>query len=193
MLDLEKIGKRIAIKRKELNITQNSLAEQLYVTHQAVSKWENGKSIPSLELLFELTKLFNISIDYLLDDTDIADNDYEKLFKNYPRDIVISKFLRKENFDTEIPNIFYLLNKKERFQIINQILIKSIILDIKYIWPYLNPNERILVLGIILSGKCDYNLSPIYTQLSKAEQIIVQKHINEGTYNYKLPNKHIRS
>ena len=89
MLDLEKIGKRIAIKRKELNITQNSLAEQLYVTHQAVSKWENGKSIPSLELLFELTKLFNISIDYLLDDTDIADNDYEKLFKNYPRDIVL--------------------------------------------------------------------------------------------------------
>jgi transcriptional regulator with XRE-family HTH domain len=188
MLDLETIGKRIAVKRKELNITQNTLAEQLYVTHQAVSKWENGKSIPSLEILYELTKLFEISIDYLLDDTDIADNDYETLFKNYPRDIVINKFLKKEDFDIEIPNIFYLLNKNERFQIINQILSKSINLDVKYIWPYLNPKERILVLGIILSGKCDYNLLPIYTQLSLAEQLIVQKHLNKGTYNYKLPN-----
>ncbi|MCK5731991.1 MAG: helix-turn-helix transcriptional regulator, partial [Tenericutes bacterium] len=85
MLNLKKIGKKITELRKEKNMKQNELAEALYVTHQAVSKWENGKSIPSIEILYELTKLFKVSIDFLLDNSDIKTDDYETLFNNYPR------------------------------------------------------------------------------------------------------------
>ena len=47
MLNLKKIGSKISKQRKQMGLTQTELANALYVTHQAVSKWENGKSIPS--------------------------------------------------------------------------------------------------------------------------------------------------
>ncbi len=193
MLNLQKIGTRISIRRKELKMTQNELADTLYVTHQAVSKWENGKSIPSIEILYELTKLFKISIDYLLDNTDIEEEDYETLFKNYPRSVVIAQILKDEIIHKDIGNVFYLLNKRERFQIINSIINKQTCITITSLWPYLNRLERTYLLGSILSEKCDYNLAHIYNQLSNEEQMVAQKHYQKGTYKYKLPNIIIRS
>ena len=46
LMEQEKIGKFIAKCRKEQNFTQANLAEKLGITNQAVSKWENGKSMP---------------------------------------------------------------------------------------------------------------------------------------------------
>lgn len=43
-MDTAKIGKYIALKRKELNITQEQFAEKIGVTNKAVSKWETGAS-----------------------------------------------------------------------------------------------------------------------------------------------------
>lgn len=60
------IGKIIFERRKELGITQQALAENLHVSFQAISKWENGISYPDIELLPLLAKLLNISIDALL-------------------------------------------------------------------------------------------------------------------------------
>ena len=50
MLDCQKISQFIALKRKELGMTQAEIAEVLGVTYQAVSKWENG-TIPNVEVL----------------------------------------------------------------------------------------------------------------------------------------------
>jgi len=52
--------------RNEHQLTQEELAEKVFVTRQAVSKWESGESIPNTETLKLLTKLFNISINTLL-------------------------------------------------------------------------------------------------------------------------------
>ena len=52
--------------RKKNNLTQNELAEKVFVTRQAVSKWEIGESIPNAETLKLLSKLFNVSINTLL-------------------------------------------------------------------------------------------------------------------------------
>ncbi len=46
MFDMTDIGKKIAKRRKELNLTQVELADQLLVSYQAVSQWELGKSMP---------------------------------------------------------------------------------------------------------------------------------------------------
>lgn len=65
-MDQEKLGKFIKKLRQDNNLTQNDLAQKLGVTYQAVSKWENGKNIPDIAILQEISKLFSVNIDELL-------------------------------------------------------------------------------------------------------------------------------
>ena len=60
------LGKRIVKNRKRKNMTQDQLAEQLGVTAQAVSKWENDQSCPDISTLPKLATIFGISVDELL-------------------------------------------------------------------------------------------------------------------------------
>ena len=60
------LGKRIIAHRKRLGMTQDKLAEQLGVTAQAVSKWENDQSCPDITMLPKLAEIFGISTDALL-------------------------------------------------------------------------------------------------------------------------------
>ena len=62
----ETLGKRIVSNRKRLGITQDRLAEQLGVTAQAVSKWENDQSCPDIAMLPKLAEIFGITTDELL-------------------------------------------------------------------------------------------------------------------------------
>ena len=71
-----KTGDRIKELRKSKNLTQLELAKKLNVTDKAVSKWENNHGEPSVDLLLELSKLFDVSIDYL-----ITGDDREKIIK----------------------------------------------------------------------------------------------------------------
>ena len=60
------LGKRIASNRKRMQLTQDQLAEQLGITAQAVSKWENDQSCPDIAILPRLAEIFGISTDELL-------------------------------------------------------------------------------------------------------------------------------
>ena len=64
-------GKRIASYRKQQAWSQAELAEKLGVTSQAVSKWETGAALPDIDLLLELSHLYGVSINELLEDRDI--------------------------------------------------------------------------------------------------------------------------
>ena len=66
MFDTVKVGKIIARKRKERNMTQLALADRLGVSFQAVSNWERGNSMPDISKLPELAELFECSIEELL-------------------------------------------------------------------------------------------------------------------------------
>ena len=63
----DKFGKLIKEIRKKNNLTQKDLADKYHVTYQAVSKWENGKNMPDVSILKEISKDFNVSIDDLID------------------------------------------------------------------------------------------------------------------------------
>jgi len=52
--------------RKDKNMSQEDITYQLDVSRQSVSKWESGVSMPDLENVIKLSKLFDVSIDYLL-------------------------------------------------------------------------------------------------------------------------------
>ena len=66
-MNQEKIGKFIKDLRKKNNLTQQALADKYNVTYQAVSKWENGKNMPDISLLKQMSKDFNVSLEELFD------------------------------------------------------------------------------------------------------------------------------
>ncbi len=187
MINLEKIGQKITELRKKKNLKQNELADILFVTHQAVSKWENGKSLPSIDVMYEMTKLFDISIDYLLEETEIRENDYETKFRLFPRDSVIRQFLMQKDLDEKIEEIFYLLSKGERKRIIDMIISGKVMISPKSIWHMMSKDERTYLLGVILSNKMDFNLSTIRFRLTDTEANLVRTRIQEGVYRYRLP------
>ena len=63
----EKIGPFIAQLRKEHQMTQRELAEQLHITDKAVSKWERGLSCPDISLLPSIAKILDVTTSELLD------------------------------------------------------------------------------------------------------------------------------
>ena len=66
-MNQEKISNLIKQLRKKDNLTQAQFANKYNVTFQAVSKWENGKSLPDIVLLKQICKDYNISIDEVLE------------------------------------------------------------------------------------------------------------------------------
>lgn len=77
-MDQIKIGKFISKKRKEKNITQEKLAEKLYITDRAISKWENGICMPDTGTIPELCKILDITINDLFSGEVIDMKDNEK-------------------------------------------------------------------------------------------------------------------
>lgn len=61
------IAKYFQLLRKSNNYTQDTLAEKLGVCRQAVSKWETGTAIPDIEILLKLSKLYNLTVNELLE------------------------------------------------------------------------------------------------------------------------------
>ena len=60
------LGKRLKEYRSQSGMTQDELAERLYVTRQTISNWENDKSYPDIHSLLMLGELFNVSLDTLV-------------------------------------------------------------------------------------------------------------------------------
>jgi len=52
--------------RKNINLTQDELAEKLFVTRQAISRWETGETTPSIDTLKLISSTFNVSVDELI-------------------------------------------------------------------------------------------------------------------------------
>ncbi|NMA05329.1 MAG: helix-turn-helix transcriptional regulator, partial [Acholeplasmataceae bacterium] len=60
MIDSYEVGKKISSLRLSRNLTQEELAEKLYVTRQALSRWERGQAVPPVEIVVELGRIFNV-------------------------------------------------------------------------------------------------------------------------------------
>ena len=64
------MGQRIALKRKELGLSQEGLGERLGVSRQAIYKWESDAALPEIEKLVNLSREFSVSVDWLLGEED---------------------------------------------------------------------------------------------------------------------------
>lgn len=77
-MDQIKIGKFIAKRRKENGITQIQLAEKLGITDRAVSKWENGRSLPDSSIMLDLCDILRINVNDLLSGEVVSMDNYDK-------------------------------------------------------------------------------------------------------------------
>lgn len=66
-MDQERTGQLIKNLRIKNGLTQKQLADKYHVTYQAVSKWENGKNMPDISLLKQMSQDFEIPIEYFLE------------------------------------------------------------------------------------------------------------------------------
>ena len=66
---------KIILLRKQNGWSQEELAEKLKVSRQAVSRWENGTALPDAQNVLQLSKLFYVTTDYLLNDDYESDGD----------------------------------------------------------------------------------------------------------------------
>lgn len=77
-MNQEKTGAFIAQLRKESNMTQVQLADELGVTNKAISKWKNGNGFPEVSLLLPLCNELEITVNELLSGERVSEDDYRK-------------------------------------------------------------------------------------------------------------------
>ena len=115
MIDFVKVGKRIADLRRSFGLSQDELAEKLFVTRQAVSKWENGMSVPSIDILSDICRMFSVSFEELLGlfDKERLVLDPDDIFRGHDRSFIVSKIAKGE-IKVDLAAVFYQMSPAER-------------------------------------------------------------------------------
>lgn len=97
-MDQVKIGQFIAERRKAIGLTQMQLAEKLGLTDRAISKWENGRSMPDSSIMLDLCEILKINVNDLLCGEVVSMDNYNKeLEKN-----LLEMIEQKEEHDRQL-------------------------------------------------------------------------------------------
>ena len=131
--------------RKQKGLTQEELAEALFVSRTAISKWESGRGYPNIDSLKAIAKFFGITIDELLSGDElltIAEEDTKQKEKHF-RDLVYGLL------DCSIAMFFFL---PFFGQTVDGILQEVPLLSLTQIAPYMKTAYFALVIGMIIWG-----------------------------------------
>ncbi len=131
--------------RKQKGLTQEELAEFLYVSRTAISKWESGRGYPNIDSLKTIAKFFGVTIDELLSGDElltIAEEDTRQKEKHF-RDFVYGML------DCCVAMFFFL---PFFGQTTEGILQEVSLLALDEISPYLRISYFVVVIGFVLSG-----------------------------------------
>ena len=110
------LGEKLKEARKQAGLSQEQLSEKLGISRSAVAKWETDKGIPDVDNLKALSKLLNVSVDYLLDDGQVMDEVAMRESYNLSEYGKGSKFTKKDRaVRDKFPNaqIYTLLGEKK--------------------------------------------------------------------------------
>ncbi len=117
MIDFVRVGKKIQELRLSQGLSQDALSERLSVTRQALSRWENGQSAPSIDTLITLSKIFGVSFEEILCLDEEPEIDPENIFAGHDRDFIIRGILTGR-IRTDLTNVFYQFSPSERMRIL---------------------------------------------------------------------------
>ena len=163
MIDFIAVGNNIASKRKGLNLTQEELANRLFVTRQLVSKWENGTGVPSIDDLLNMSEIFGITIEELLCLDRKIDVDPDDVFAGHERLFVVKsvidgtmnalayvtnffsvkiKGMQSGTMKIDVPENFYRFSQAERMMILKAVKDGTLKTDMANLTPRLTPAEH---------------------------------------------------
>ncbi len=140
MIDSKRVGNKISQLRLANSLTQDQLADKLFVTRQALSRWERGQAVPPVEMVVELSRIFNVSFDDLLCLNESFEIDEHDIFKNHDRHFIINKIITGK-LEVSIPDIFYQLSPVERLTILSKIKDETIKTNLSELIVKLTPSE----------------------------------------------------
>lgn len=144
MLDVVKIGQQLKLLRLNQNLSQEEVATAIYVTRQAVSSWEMGISLPAIDSLIALVKIYHASVEEMLclDEEIIVG---ENIFDGHSRPFII-KMIIEGKIKVDLVEVFYQFSKNERYTIIRAVNENQIQIDKELFSEVLTKNERALLI-----------------------------------------------
>ncbi len=135
-MDQIKIGKFIAWKRKEQNLTQAQLAEKLGITDRAVSKWETGKSLPDASIMLEMCALLGITVNDLLCGEVVSMENYNEQMENS----LIEMIKQKERADKRLLTMEIVIGLTSSIFLFAMLAVGIIFMTLeKPIWAFILP------------------------------------------------------
>lgn len=140
MLDLQSVGENIRSLRIDKGLSQDYIAELLGVSHQAVSRWENGLAAPSVDNIAELCEVFDVSFEQLLCLNRQIQWDAKDIFKGHSRMFVVKQIVSGQVEYDVVSNLNVFM-----------------------------PQERLLILRAIKEGKLKVNPNRLYSKLTPDE------------------------
>lgn len=149
MLDFKAVGEKIHNLRSEAGYSQDRLAETLFVTRQAVSRWELGLTLPSVDNLAELCNLFGVSFEELLCIDRPAHFEADDIFKGHSREFVVKSVL-DGTLKVDLPDTFYLFSPAERLRILKAVKDRRVFSDIQRLSVKLTDEEKTYLFGGII-------------------------------------------
>ncbi len=137
-MDQLKIGKFIAECRKNQNLTQSQLAEMLYITDRAVSKWETGRAIPDSSIMLKLCSILKITVN----------------------DLLSGEVVKMDNYNSDIEkNLLTLVKEKQeadkrllRIEIFIGILVTVIFLSLDFVASFVKMEAWLRIVLIIIGS-----------------------------------------
>lgn len=120
MLDYIKVGNKIQSLRQERKLSQEDLSQQLYITRQALSRYETGLSLPPINTLIELSKILNVSFETILCLDEPLEINPDNIFEGNNREFIISRIINNE-IEVKLSDVFYQFSPSERWIVLKAI------------------------------------------------------------------------
>ena len=139
------LNEKLQELRKQKGLTQEELAELLFVSRTAISKWESGRGYPNIDSLKAIAKFFGVTVDELLSGDElltIAEEDTKRK-ENHFRDLVFGLL------DCSIAMFFFLPFFGQK---VGAMIQEVSLLSLAEIAPYLRTAYFVVVIGIIAFG-----------------------------------------
>lgn len=159
-MDQVKIGKYIALLRRQAGLTQEELGEKLGVTNKTISRWENGNYMPDIEMFGLLAKEFHVSINELLAGEKIPDADFRQ-----NEDEAVTVTAASSAFSFEERKAYF--KKKWRKEHISLFIIMGFILIASLVVPFVMNQPWLTCFSPLLAfvGHCyQHNQMMIYVE-----------------------------
>lgn len=161
LLDLLQIGKKLSELRQIKELTQDELAETLFVSHQAISKWERGLTLPSIDNLCYMMEFYSVSLEELLclESKKISSN-VDALFLEHNREYIVHEVATDRMPTFKLQDIIHKLSCEERMYALYLMIDRKLVISEK-LWPRLSLDERQVIIHKYIEGNTHLNVKAL--------------------------------